>query len=104
MFQFPPSLQPDTFALAGAWKAADAESLTSGPGAQLELSYQAKYVYLVLGGSGSVTVQVDGRTTTTIAVSGVPKLYTLVDNGPYQRSTLTLSLTPAIDAYDFTFG
>jgi cytochrome c biogenesis protein CcdA/thiol-disulfide isomerase/thioredoxin len=104
MFQFPPALQPDTFALAGAWKAADTESLTSGPGAQLELSYQAKYVYLVLGGSGTVTVQVDGRTTQTIAVSGVPKLYTLVNDGPYQRSTMTLSLTPGIDAYDFTFG
>jgi cytochrome c biogenesis protein CcdA/thiol-disulfide isomerase/thioredoxin len=104
VFQFPPSLAPDTFALAGAWKATDAESLTSGPGAQLELSYQAKDVYLVLGGSGAVTVQVNGKTTQTIAVSGVPKLYTLVDNGPYQRCTLTLAFTPGVDAYDFTFG
>ena len=104
MFQFPGTLSPDTFALAGAWKAADPESLTTGAGAKLELSYQAKDVYLVLGGSGSVTVQVDGKTTQTIAVSGVPKLYTLVDNGPYQRSTMTLSFAPGIDAYDFTFG
>ncbi|MBB5889461.1 cytochrome c biogenesis protein DipZ [Kutzneria kofuensis] len=103
LFQFPSALQPDTFALAGAWQG-QAESLTSGPGAQLELSYQARDVYLVLGGSGTVTVQVDGKATQTVAVSGVPKLYTLVDNGPYQRSTLTLGFTPGIDAYDFTFG
>jgi cytochrome c biogenesis protein CcdA/thiol-disulfide isomerase/thioredoxin len=103
-FQFPPSLEPDTFALAGTWKAADPESITSGAGAKLELSYQAKDVYLVLGGSGTVTVQVDGQTTQTIAVSGVPKLYTPVDNGSYKRSTLTLSFTPGVDAYDFTFG
>jgi cytochrome c biogenesis protein CcdA/thiol-disulfide isomerase/thioredoxin len=102
-FQFPPSLEPDTFALGGSWKAADAESITSGPGAKLELSYQAKYVYLVLGGSGTVTAQANGQTQ-TIAVSGVPKLYTLVDNGPYQRSTLTLDFTSGVDAYDFTFG
>ncbi|MFI9387286.1 cytochrome c biogenesis protein DipZ [Kutzneria sp. NPDC052558] len=102
-FQFPPTLQPDTYALAGSWQAADAESITSGAGARLELSYQAKYVYLVLGGSGTVTAQANGKTQ-TIAVSGEPKLYTLVDNGPYQRSTLTLDFTPGIDAYDFTFG
>ncbi|MEV6608900.1 cytochrome c biogenesis protein DipZ [Kutzneria sp. NPDC051319] len=103
LFQFPASVQPDTFALAGAWQG-QAEYLTSGPGAQLQLSYQARDVYLVLGGSGTLTVQVDGRTTQTIAVSGVPKLYTLVDNGPYQRSTMILGFTPGIDAYDFTFG
>jgi len=102
-FQFPPSLQPDTFALGGNWKASDTESITSGPGAKLELSYQAKYVYIVLGGSGTVTAQANG-VTQTISVSGVPKLYTLVDNGPYQRSTLTLDFTPGVDAYDFTFG
>jgi cytochrome c biogenesis protein CcdA/thiol-disulfide isomerase/thioredoxin len=103
LFQFPAAVQPDTFALAGAWRGG-AESLTSGPGAQLQLSYQARDVYLVLGGTGTVTVQMDGKTTKTIDVSGVPKLYTLVDNGPYQRSTLTLAFTPSVEAYDFTFG
>jgi hypothetical protein len=46
----------------------------------------------------------DGKTTKTIDVSGVPKLYTLVDNGPYQRSMLTVAFTPGVEAYDFTFG
>jgi cytochrome c biogenesis protein CcdA/thiol-disulfide isomerase/thioredoxin len=103
LFQFPSAVQPDTFALAGAWRGGP-ESLTSGPGAQLQLSYQARDVYLVLGGSGTVTVQRDGKTTKTIDVSGVPKLYTLVNNGPYQRSTVTLAFTPGVEAYDFTFG
>jgi cytochrome c biogenesis protein CcdA/thiol-disulfide isomerase/thioredoxin len=102
-FQFPSSLRPDTFALAGSWSG-QAEFLTSGGGAQLELSYQARDVYLVLGGSGTVVVQVDGKTTETVPVSGVPKLYTLVKDGAYQRSVLTLGFTPGIDAYDFTFG
>jgi cytochrome c biogenesis protein CcdA/thiol-disulfide isomerase/thioredoxin len=103
LFQFPATVRPDTFALAGAWRGGP-ESLTSGPGAQLQLSYQARDVYLVLGGAGTVTVQMDGKTTKTIDVSGVPKLYTLVDNGPYQRSMLTLAFTPGVEAYDFTFG
>ncbi|MEV4596913.1 hypothetical protein AB0K15_05865 [Amycolatopsis sp. NPDC049253] len=38
------------------------------------------------------------------AASGVPKLYTLVSGPAARHSTLTLSLTPGLQAYDFTFG
>jgi cytochrome c biogenesis protein CcdA/thiol-disulfide isomerase/thioredoxin len=102
-YQFPPALQPDTFALAGTWNDGS-EALTAGPNAQLELSYQARDVYLVLGGSGSVTVRVNGKTTKIDTVAGVPKLYTLVGGANGDRATMTLSPSPGVQAYDFTFG
>ncbi|HEX4701649.1 MAG TPA: cytochrome c biogenesis protein DipZ [Pseudonocardiaceae bacterium] len=100
--QFPATLQPDTFALAGTWTDGS-EAITAGADARLELSYQARVAYLVLGGSGTVTVQINGKTTTTLTISGVPKLYTLA-TGAGARALLTLSVTSGVQAYDFTFG
>ena len=54
------------------------EASTAGTGATLDLAYQAKDVYLVLGGSGTVRVSVNGKPTETVTVSGEPKLYQLV--------------------------
>jgi hypothetical protein len=101
-YAFPNPVQPDTFALSGTWTES-AEALTAGPNAALQLNYQANDVYLVLGGSGPVTVAVNGKPTQTIQVGGVPKLYTLV-SGQSGRATLTLTAAPGVAAYDFTFG
>ncbi len=100
--KLPNSVPNDTFALGGTWTS-DAEDLSAGPGAKLELNFQAKDVYLVMGGTGTVNVQVNGKPTKTLSVTGVPKLYTLV-SGPSRRSTLTLTTSPGVQAYDFTFG
>jgi hypothetical protein len=77
--------------------------LTAGANAQLQLNYQANDVYLVLGGTGTVKVDVNGRTQ-SIQVGGVPKLYTLVSGQSDARATLTLTADPGVAAYDFTFG
>ena len=102
-YVFPKSLQPDTFALSGTWTDGS-ENAVAGANAGLELSYQADDVYLVLGGTGSVTVSVNGVRTKTIQVTGVPKLYTLVADAKGARALLTLSTSPGVQAYDFTFG
>jgi cytochrome c biogenesis protein CcdA/thiol-disulfide isomerase/thioredoxin len=102
-YRFPADLRKDTFALAGTWQDS-AEDITAGPGAKLELSYQARDVYLVLGGTGTVTVQVNGRTTSTLSIAGVPKLYTLVGHADGGRAVLTLTMGAGVQAYDFTFG
>jgi cytochrome c biogenesis protein CcdA/thiol-disulfide isomerase/thioredoxin len=102
-YQFPNPVRPDTFALSGTWTEG-AEMLTAGANAQLQLNYQANDVYLVLGGTGTVTVDVNGTRTQTIQVGGVPKLYTLVSGQSDSRATLTLTADHGIAAYDFTFG
>src|SRR5262249_19051762 len=62
--QSPPSLPNDSFALQGPWtldyQGATAASNTSSIG----LNYRAKNVYAVVGGTGSLTVARDGKTTT----------------------------------------
>jgi thiol-disulfide isomerase/thioredoxin len=102
-YQFPSAVQPDTFALSGTWTES-AEALTAGANAQLRLNYQANDAYLVLGGTGTVTVDINGTQTQTIQVTGVPKLYTLASGQNDARETLTLTAGPGVQAYDFTFG
>jgi cytochrome c biogenesis protein CcdA/thiol-disulfide isomerase/thioredoxin len=102
-YQAPDPVPQNMYAYAGNWSVGS-ESATAGQGAQLLLPFEGKDVYLVLGGTGTVQVSVAGRRTRTIAVSGEPRLYQLVGPGPYQQALLTLSVTPGIQAYDFTFG
>ena len=102
-YRFPAALNPDTFALSGTWRAG-AEALTAtGRDARLELSYRADSVYLVLGGSGTVTTEIGG-VSSSFAVAGPPRLYTLSSGRGDSRTILTLTATPGVAAYDFTFG
>ncbi len=103
-FTFPTSLSTGYFALSGVWDD-HLQEATAGRRASLELSYEAKDVYLVMGGSGDVTVSAgNGTPPTTIHVSGVPRLYTLFHSSSISLGTLTLKATPGVEAYDFTFG
>ena len=60
VYRFPASLPLGALGLAGTW-ALHAQEATAGPGAELELGFLAKDIYLVLGGHGTVDVSVDGR-------------------------------------------
>ncbi len=103
-FAYPASVPGDAFALTGTWTVAD-ESLTSKAKAGIVLSFDADDVYLDVGGTGTITATVDGKTT-SYRVSGAPDIYTLVDRkataGGQDRLTVTLS--PGLSAYSFTFG
>jgi cytochrome c biogenesis protein CcdA/thiol-disulfide isomerase/thioredoxin len=101
-YTLPSSVAADTFALGGTWTSG-AQQATAGAGATLEINYEAKVIYLVLGGTGRVTVTVDGASH-TLDVSGVPRLYTLNQTPTAGRHLLTLTATPGVQAYDFTFG
>jgi len=102
-YQFPASLPTDYLAFSGTWNIGQ-EAATAGADARLELAFQADDVYLVLGGTGTVGVSVDGRQTATVGVSGIPRLYTLVHSQTYASGTLVLDVSPGVQAYDFTFG
>jgi Thioredoxin like C-terminal domain len=54
------SLEPNQWTLFGDWKS-EPESITSQKDASLKFHFQAKDVYLVLGGSGTLSVTVDGQ-------------------------------------------
>jgi hypothetical protein len=103
VYHFPASLPLGALGLAGTWTD-HAQEATAGNGAELELGFLAQDVYLVLGGTGTLDVSVDGQHTQTIDVGGVPRLYTLYQAGSSTSGTLLLHASPGIQAYDFTFG
>jgi hypothetical protein len=103
VYQFPASLPLGALGLAGTWTD-HAQEATAGHGAELELGFLAQDVYLVLGGTGTLDVSVNGHHTQTIDVGGVPRLYTLYQAGSAARGRLLLRASPGVQAYDFTFG
>ena len=103
VYHFPSSLPLGGMGWSGTWTE-HAQEATAGPGAAMELSFLAKDVYLVLGGSGTIQESLNGRPYKTINVSGVPGLYTLYQSDATSTGTLLLDVSPGVQAYDFTFG
>jgi cytochrome c biogenesis protein CcdA/thiol-disulfide isomerase/thioredoxin len=103
-FHFPSNLASTTWALSGVWNE-HAEEATSVKNSKLEINYIAQNVYLVMGGTGTVTVSAgNGTAPTTIQVKGVPRLYTLLHAKASTSGTMVLKFTPGVQAFDFTFG
>ena len=102
-YHFPKSLPLGAMGLSGTWTD-HAQEATAGPAAELELGFVAQDIYLVLGGHGTVGVTINGRLTKTINVTGVPKLYTLFQGSASSSGRLVLTVSPGVQAYDFTFG
>src|SRR5690349_3832071 len=75
-YRFPASLPLDELAYSGSWLVGG-ERILAGRDARLRLHFHAHEVYLVLGGSGTVRVLLDGRAVRTMRVDG-DRLYTLL--------------------------
>ncbi|WP_062202897.1 cytochrome c biogenesis protein CcdA [Demequina salsinemoris] len=96
-----PSL--DHFTFDGTWTIAS-EYARAGDDARLYLHYYAADVYLVLAGTGTVTVtDVETGASSEVQVDGTSDLYTLV-SGEAKEATVRLELTEGLEAYAFTFG
>jgi thiol-disulfide isomerase/thioredoxin len=99
----PASIPSNSLAFGGTW-AVHSEEATAGSNATLGLQFTADDVYLVMSGHGTVGVAYNGRHLTTLDVGGIPKLYTLLSGSSLQTGVLTLTVSPGVEAYDFTFG
>jgi cytochrome c biogenesis protein CcdA/thiol-disulfide isomerase/thioredoxin len=109
-------LDLNQFAYSGRWRVDD-ESGTAVRDAAIDLSFQARRVFLVLGSEGGpadVEVELDGEPIAaenagedvangTVRVSG-QRLYRLVDLPEAGRHSLTLRFDPGVSGYAFTFG
>ena len=69
----------------------------------IRLNYRAKAVYLVVGGTGTVTVRHDG-TETTVPVSGPPSARQIVADSAVRRGELEVRLSKGVQAFSFTYG
>ncbi|HZO61842.1 MAG TPA: redoxin family protein [Gaiellaceae bacterium] len=101
-YTFPADLGRNELAYDGRWTVR-AQRIVAGENARLELRYNARKVYLVLGGHGTVQVRVDGKPHGTVQVSA-DRLYTLVDGRTIDDAVLELRFSPGVSAYAFTFG
>jgi cytochrome c biogenesis protein CcdA/thiol-disulfide isomerase/thioredoxin len=102
-YQAPATIPPNTLAYNGMWTV-HKEEATAGDNAQIRLQFTADDVYLVLSGQGTVNITFNGHQLAPVSVSGIPKLYTMYSGGSLQTGELTMSFSPGIQAYDFTFG
>ncbi|HEX4244824.1 MAG TPA: cytochrome c biogenesis protein DipZ [Acidimicrobiales bacterium] len=102
-YHAPSTIPSDTLAFNGTWTI-HKEEATAGNNAQILLQFTAHDVYLVMSGQGTVGVSFNGQPMPTVNVNGIPKLYTLYSGGSLQTGQLTLTFSPGIQAYDFTFG
>jgi cytochrome c biogenesis protein CcdA/thiol-disulfide isomerase/thioredoxin len=100
-YLFPSTSPQDSLAYDGQWDV-QGQRAVAGPAARLRLHYHAQYVYLVLGGRGTVMVSVAG-VSHAVRVDSY-RLYTLVSSPVSKDALLELSFTPGVAAYAFTFG
>lgn len=102
-FSYPPTLPADTFALSGSWsldyQGATADSDTS----TIKLNYHASNVYIVVGGTGTITVTRHGKST-TLPVSGPPTSHQIVVGDHVAPGTLEVRASTGLQMYSFTYG
>ncbi|NOR01212.1 cytochrome c biogenesis protein DipZ [Mycolicibacterium fortuitum] len=103
VFGYPTSLPADSFALDGPWHLDYQGATAQRSDSAIKLNYQAKQVYLVVGGTGTVTVRRGGETT-TVPVSGPPTLHEIVDDREAHRGEIEVRLSQGLQAFSFTYG
>jgi cytochrome c biogenesis protein CcdA/thiol-disulfide isomerase/thioredoxin len=102
-FAYPPRLADDSFAYRGPW-ALDYQGATSqSDQSSIELNYHGRNVYLVVGGTGTVTVTRDGKTN-VIPVSGAPNMRQVVADDDDGAGHLDVVLSKGLQAFSFTYG
>src|SRR4051795_13671245 len=113
----PPARLPvNEFAYAGNWAVTN-EDATSAPGAEIDLEFNARRVFLVLGSSGQprhIQVLLDGKPIPAkLAGADVhrgqvrveaERLYRLVALPAVGQHRLSLRFDPGVKGYAFTFG
>jgi thiol-disulfide isomerase/thioredoxin len=112
----PAKLAPNQFAYAGHWGITD-EDATAGAGGEIDMEFNARRVFLVLGSpdrARRIQVLLDGKPIPAkLAGDDVhrgrvtvraQRLYRLVDLPAVSQHRLTLILDPGISGYAFTFG
>ncbi len=101
-YVLPAHLAADNLAYGGRWTV-EAERIVAGDNARIQLQFTARAVYIVLGGTGTMTVRVHGKPPRTVRVEG-DRLYTALQSAKVKSDRLELRFSPGIKAYSFTFG
>ena len=101
-YHFAGTIPDNTLSYDGLWRVG-AEQIVAGPDARLRLRFQAKNVYIVLGGRGTVHALINGKPAGTINVNA-QRLYTVRASNTSETALLELRFSRGVEAYSFTFG
>ncbi len=102
-YRLPAELPSGLLAYGGTWDIKE-EYATAGSGAVLQFGFYAKDVYLVVGGTGTLHVLLNGHLSRVVKVDGVPNLYTMVSQRAPAYGTVRIEVSPSLRCYSFTFG
>ncbi|GIG53898.1 cytochrome c biogenesis protein DipZ [Demequina activiva] len=103
-YEFPEDQAADSFALDGDWQLETQYATPAGADARMRLGFHATEVRMVLAGSGTVTVRLDGGESRTIEVDGTPRSYQLADGVGEGQHVIDVEVSQGVEAYSFTFG
>jgi cytochrome c biogenesis protein CcdA len=105
-FGYPAAVPDDRFALRGRWTLDDQGATADSDDAAIRLNYTGKNVYAVVGGTGTIAVTRDGKTTVT-PIGGPPTLHQIAGSDigdTAHRDQLDLQVTKGLQVFSFTFG
>ena len=102
-FDYPPALPADEFALSGPWSLDYQGATADGDNSAIRLNYRAKNVYLVVGGTGTVAVTGDGKST-TLPVGGPPTSHQIVAGDQVTSGTVEVRPSKGLQVFSFTYG
>ncbi len=101
-YTLPFVLDESQFSYGGYWNIGG-QRVVAGKDAHLDLDFLARKVHLVLGGTGTVRVFLNGSYLKTVHVTQ-DRLYTLVSQSADKEGRLDLRFSPGVSGYAFTFG
>lgn len=102
-FSYPPNLASDKFALRGRWSLDYQGATAGGDDSTVKLNYHAKDVYVVVGGTGTLSVTRDGKTT-TLAINGPPTSHRMVAGEALATATVEVRASKGLQFFSFTYG
>lgn len=102
-FSYPPAVPANAFALSGRWSLDYQGATAESDNSRVKLNYRAKNVYLVVGGTGTLTVLRDGRST-TLPISGSPTAHQVVTGDQVSDGTLEVGASQGLQLFSFTYG
>ncbi len=103
-FSYPPNLPEDSFALGGPWSLDYQGATADSDHSSIRLNYHAKNVYVVIGGTGNLTVTRDGKIPVTLSIGGPPTSHQIITGDRVAPGTLELRPSAGLQVYSFTYG
>lgn len=102
-FRYPPSLAADSFALSGPWALDYQGATATGDDSAIKLNYHAKDIYVVVGGTGTLTVTRDGKAT-SVPIDGPPTSHPIVADPRQSSGAIEVRPSKGLQIFSFTYG